>query len=461
MCSRAPAYRPAAAHFCAPVLHLSAQSIGTTNVFDAPWHESLDLIKRVPVGARVLLVFKRLDGNCSLQRRFRSQALPSSATVSARSAAQAQARKQRGRAAAASASTAAARGGGGSMDAGSATSGVEGFVCPICWAAYADVEQLIQHHAVCRWKSRQADATNKQQPDLELAEDVAPTNGLVLWVSVFCGRKLADVQLFGQQDPYAIATVAVQGPVACQAVDSSAHPRRRSAAAGTMSLSTAACDGGGCNPVWSDAAGRRMGFWFASASAIPTSVTIECWNENTAMDSRIGTAELRVGGPALAASPTLREQLAVKRWVPMSTGGAVQCSVRLQRDAPAPRAQDAAAPSAGPQAAAAGAAASHAAGEESSDVLQLLTASEVGRLLVHIGLREYRDSLCGVPVDGSKLCEATDAADVGSALLQGAGMQNERHRTRLLTNARAWRLRGLPDGAKEVDQLSAKKGAWL
>ena len=139
----------------------------------------------------------------------------------------------------------------------------------------------------------------------------------------------------------------------------------------------------------------------------------------------------------------------------------MQCSVRLQRDAPAPRAQDAAAPSAGPQAAAAGAAASHAAGEESSDVLQLLTASEVGRLLVHIGLREYRDSLCGVPVDGSKLCEATDAADVGSALLQGAGMQNERHRTRLLTNARAWRLRGLPDGAKEVDQLSAKKGAWL
>jgi hypothetical protein len=64
-------------------------------------------------------------------------------------------------------------------------------------------------------------------------------------------------------------------------------------------------------------------------------------------------------------------------------------------------------------------------------------------------------------VDGSKLCEATDAADVGSALLQGAGMQNERHRTRLLTNARAWRLRGLPDGAKDMDQLSAKKGAWL
>ena len=269
-----------------------------------------------------------------------------------------------------------------------------------------------------------------------------------------------------------------------------------------------------------------MGFWFPRAADLPTAARLDVWDEGVAMDSRVGTAALHVGGAALARSPTLREQLAVRQWVPLDTGGALSCSVRLQRSAPQPiappsgpvapafaaaaaTANTAARRSGQPNVAAADGAAATiggAGGGTSGCVggrgradcgalspvsrarvhqsMAMLTASEVGHLVTHIGLGRYRDSLAGVPVDGDVLCNEiggggrgaksfanagagvdagvdADACARANTLLAGAGVREARHRRRLLRNVRAWLAHGLPGAVREVDPLSNSRSCWL
>ena len=168
--------------------------------------------------------------------------------------------------------------------------------------------------------------------------------GVLLWVTVFEARQLKDVQLMGTMDPYVVAMLQYSSSypstygAAVQAGRPPNVPRRRAVPTvpGAPLLSTTAHQGGACAPVWTEQAGRRMGFWFPRAADLPIAAKVEVWDEGVALDSRVGTATVHVGGVALARSPTLREQLAVKQWVTLDTGGAILCSVRLQRSVPQP-----------------------------------------------------------------------------------------------------------------------------
>ena len=121
-------------------------------------------------------------------------------------------------------------------------------------------------------------------------------------LEVLKAKDLPNVQSFGAQDPYVIATLLP---------------------AETSSIQSHTVTSGGTDPAWN-------GQYALQGDPEAIALRLQIYNENIAVDDLIGTAELPISDPAFGNGR--------KTWYPLVEGGRIQCRIRCKVLAtPAPR----------------------------------------------------------------------------------------------------------------------------
>ena len=121
-------------------------------------------------------------------------------------------------------------------------------------------------------------------------------------LEVLKAKDLPNVQSFGAQDPYVVATLLP---------------------AETASVQTHTVASGGTEPAWN-------GQYAMQGDNDATALRLQIFNENMAVDDVIGNVELPVSDPTFGNGR--------KTWYPLAEGGRIQCRIRCKVLAtPAPR----------------------------------------------------------------------------------------------------------------------------